>query len=127
MKQSTVRYLTYILAAWILSWGVALSFPAFAALHPSAGATVQAHHGKNLAINIPAHTRPGGLDDEFILIEQENPGTDAPALTDLEQPQTIAAAGPLTFPRAAILVQVYTPLSTLPAEPRFLRFRRLLI
>ena len=125
IKNSTLRYLAWILGAWILSWGVALSVPAFAAPYPPAGTTSAAHRGADLAVNIPAHIRSGGWDSEFILEEQENSDTDAPALTDLEQPQAIAAASPM-FQRAAATVQVRTPYPALPAEPRFLRNRRLL-
>ncbi len=126
LKNSTLRYLACILGAWILSWGLALSFPAIAALHTPVGMTTAAHHGANLAVNTPAHIQSGGGDAEFILEERENPDTDAPALTDLEQPQVIAAAGSPALQRAAVSVHIRAPHSALPAEPRFLRNRRLL-
>jgi hypothetical protein len=127
IKNSKLRSLAYILAVWILPCGMVLPLPAFAMLQAPVCTATAAHHKADLAMNKPAHTRSGSWNAEFILSEQENPGTDAPAVTQIERPQTIAASGSPAFPRAAVSVQVRALYSPSSAEPRFLRYGRLLI
>ncbi|MHB8729264.1 MAG: hypothetical protein ACYC9K_09570 [Sulfuricaulis sp.] len=126
MKNSAVRYLACILGAWATAWGMASSFPAFAALHPPSNTKIESHRGVNLALNNPAHTRLGNWGHEFILENEEGLVTGASAATDLERSQTIAVLDPVTLQRTALPVHVGMPHSTSFAEPRFLRYRRLL-
>lgn len=126
MKNPTVRYLVCMLGAGIALGGMLLSFPGIAAPHPPVSATIEAYYGADLAVDTPASIGLGSWGYEFIIDDQDILGTDAPALTGLEQSQTVAAVGFPTRQRVAVSVHVCPLYSTFLVEPRFLRYCRLL-
>lgn len=125
-KNNTVQLLTWILGAWIMSWGLTFAAPAY--IHPSSleSATKCAHHALALALFAPLPNALGGEDHESVLDEQDPPEADAPTLSDLDDTQAPPSVGDVQYQRAAFSARSTHLGSLYLVEPRFLRYSRLL-
>lgn len=126
MGTNTTRWLTAILGAWLVSWGLMFSAPVSTAASSPESATGAAQHALELALTAPLPNALGGADHESVLDDQDPPQADAPTLSAGENAPTLVAVNDIRHRRAALAAHRGHLASPSLVEPRFLRYSRLL-
>jgi len=125
-NNNTVRLLTWIVGAWVVSWGLMFSAPASTAACSPESAISDAHHALELVISTPLPNAFDGGDHESILDDQDPPEAEAPPFTRAEDAQVFAPIVDVQFQRVALPACTGHLDSKSLVEPRFLRYSRLL-
>lgn len=126
MRTDIARWLTWILGAWLVSWGLTFAAPAAGTASATESVTNRAHHALELALSAPLPNALGGEDHESVLDERDPSEADAPALSGVENTQAFALVGDVQFQRMALPARICHLDSITLVEPRFLRYSRLL-
>jgi hypothetical protein len=124
IRNFAVRYLAWILAAWMGSWCMALSTVGVAAERPPAGMMSVEYRAAVLATSVMPGRGTG--DNEIILDEQDAVDSDAATLAGLEDSQPFTFAFDVPGQRDAVYERARAWRNVSIMEPRFLRYSRLL-
>lgn len=127
MKNIAMKYLVWILAAWIGSGYMTLSSASIAADCLTVGMTSVESRAADQVTSASMPDRHGNGDESIILDEPDAVDSDAAAPTGLEDTQVFAVAGDVPHQRIAVEHGRALPWpATSFVEPRFLRYARLL-